>query len=92
MQFTDEGCPFVETDGVVTGLVFPNAEGFQAPGTEDPPLVYSYFGAGSSAAMAQEGEPISWGGGGGAADDRWTSVCQDTPVDGIFIVQDTPFD
>lgn len=93
VRFSDEGCPYVEADVSRTGLVFPNAEGFQAPGTDDPRLVYSYFGDGSSAAMAQEGEPISWGGGHRPADDeRWTSVCQDTPVDGIFIVQDTPFD
>ncbi|MCK0110561.1 hypothetical protein MWU75_00160 [Ornithinimicrobium sp. F0845] len=93
VEFTDEGCPVVETDGVRTGLIFPNAEGFQAPGTDDPRLVYSVFGDGSSAAMAQEGEPVSWGGGGGPADDeRWTSVCQESPVDAVFIVQDTPFD
>lgn len=92
VQFTDEGCPFVETDGVRTGLVFPNAEGFQAPDTDEPRMVYSVFGDGSSAAMAVEGEPVSWGGGGGAAEDeRWTSVCS-TAVDGVFIVQDTPFD
>lgn len=92
VAFTDEGCPFVDLDGWRTGLVFPNAEGFQAPGTADPRLVYAYFGDGSSAAMAEEGQPVSWGGGGGAADDeRWTSVCT-TPVDSVFIVQDTPFD
>lgn len=93
VEFSDEGCPFVETDGVRTGLVFPNAEGFQAPDTDEPRIVYSVFGDGTSAGMAVEGESVSWGGGGGAADDeRWTSVCAETPVDGVFLVQDTPFD
>jgi hypothetical protein len=38
-----------------------------------------------------EGEPISWGGGGAMDDEQWTSVCS-TPVDQVFVVQDTPFD
>lgn len=92
VEFTDEGCPFVEADGVRTGLVFPNAEGFQNPGTDDPRSIYAYFSDGSMGVMADEGQKISWGGGGGAADDeRWTSVCSNSPVDSVFLVQDTPF-
>ena len=93
VEFTDDGCPYVETDGVRTGLVFPNAEGFQAPGTDDPRLIYASFPEqGSTGMMAEEGQPIFWGGGGRAADDEhWTAVCQDSPVDAVFIVQDTPF-
>lgn len=91
VQFTDDGCPYVETDGWLTGLVFPNAEGFQNPDADEPRMVYTSFPDGSSGVMAVEGEPVSWGGGGGAADDeRWTSVCS-TPVDSVFLVQDTPF-
>ncbi|USQ76612.1 hypothetical protein [Ornithinimicrobium cryptoxanthini] len=90
VEFTDEGCPYVETDGFRTGLVFPNAEGFDNPDVEEPRMVYAYFDSGTSGMMAMEGEAISYGGGGGAADDeRWTSVCAQSPVDGIFIVQDT---
>lgn len=92
VEFTDDGCPYVEADGQRTGLVFPNAEGFDNPDTDEPRMVYAYFGDGSSGVMAVEGEQVSWGGGGGAPDDeRWTSVCS-TPVDSVFIVQDTPFD
>ena len=92
VEFTDQGCPYVETDGVRTGLAFPNAEGFQQPGTDDPRMIYAYFSDGSSGVMAQEGQPISWGGGfaPSAEDERWTSVCSDSPVDSVFIVQDTP--
>src|SRR5690606_1848816 len=92
VELTDDGCLYVETDGQRTGLVFPNAEGFDNPDTDEPRMVYAYFGDGSSGVMAVEGEQVSWGGGAGAPDDeRWTSVCS-TPVDSVFIVQDTPFD
>lgn len=92
VEFTDGGCPYVEADGQRVGLVFPNAEGFDNPHAEEPRMVYVSFGDGASAVMAIEGEPISWGGGGAAADDeRWTSVCAE-PVDSVFIVQDSPFE
>jgi hypothetical protein len=42
--------------------------------------------------MAMEGEVLSYGGGGGRADDeRWTSVCGESSVDAVFYVQDAPF-
>ena len=92
VAFTDEGCPYVEADGQRVGLVFPNAEGFQPPEGDEPRMVYSQFGDGASAVMAMDGGAISWGGGGGALDDeRWTSVCS-SPVDAVFVVQDSPFD
>lgn len=90
VRFTDEGCPFVEADGMTTGLVFPNAEGWRAPGTDDPRIVYAYFSDGSMGMMAEEGQSISWGGGGASDEELWTSVCS-APVDSIFVVQDTPF-
>lgn len=93
VEFTDEGCPYVETDGSRTGLVFPHAEGFDPPEGEGERGVYVMFGDGASAVMALEGEPVSWGGGGtGADDERWTAVCAQSPVDDVFIVQDSPFE
>lgn len=94
VEFTDENCPYVETDGVRTGLILPNAEGRRTPDGDGRRLVYASFPTqGATGLMAEEGQPVAWGGGGGAADDeRWTSVCGQSPVDAVFIVQDTPFD
>lgn len=89
VEFTDEGCPYVETDGVRTGLVFPNAEGFDNPDADDLLRVYAHFDDGTSGVMAEEGQPISWGGGGAPDEEMWTPVCPESPVDSVFIVQDT---
>lgn len=91
VEFTDEGCPYVETDGVRTGLVFPNAEGFENPQQDEPRMVYATFESGTSGAIAIEGEHGSWGGGGAAGREFWAPVCQESPVDNVFLVQDTLF-
>lgn len=96
VTFTDEGCPIIESQAddqpVVTGLIFPNAEGYRNPHDEDVPMIYSSFPNGTSGMMAMEGEMLSYGGGGGPADDeRWTSVCGESSIDAVFYVQDAPF-
>lgn len=96
VTFTEEGCPVIEAkpggNNVVTGLIFPNAEGLQSPRDGDVSMVYSTFPNGNTGMVAMEGEDISYGGGSGPGDDElWTSVCSESPVDGVFYVKDAPF-
>ncbi|WP_109472597.1 hypothetical protein [Ornithinimicrobium cavernae] len=93
VEFTEEGCPVADGPSGRTGLVFPNAEGFDNPDAEEPRMVYAYFEGGTSGVIAIEGEPGSWGGGYREPDHEfWTGVCQGEPVDRVFIVQDSPFE
>jgi hypothetical protein len=96
VTFTDEGCPVVESEqdeqSRVTGLIFPNAEGYRDPRDEDVQGIYSSFPNGSDGAMAFAGAAISYRGReAGAGDARWTAVCADAPVDAVFYVEDAPF-
>lgn len=80
-------CPVIEADGVVTGLILPNADGFrQSDGTLS---VYSWFPDGSSGLMVMDGEAVSYGGGYGPPDERWTDLCP--TVDQVARVYDRPF-
>lgn len=81
-------CPVIEADGVVTGLILPNAVGFRQPG--GTLSAYAWFPDGSSGLMVMEGEAVSFGGGYGPPDDpRWTELCP--AVDQVARVYDRPF-
>lgn len=80
-------CPVIEADGAVTGLILPNAEGFRQP--DGALSVYAWFPDGSSGLMVMDGEEVSYGGGYGPPDARWTELCP--TVDQVAWVYDRPF-
>lgn len=89
VRFTDEGCPYVQADGARTGLVFPNAQGFREPGTQDPRTVMGAFDDGTSGVMATEGEADGWGGGLTSDHGLWDAACGASPVEAVFVVVQT---
>ena len=86
-----DGCPtIVDADGT-TGLVLPNARGQRDP-AGGVAMILSSFPDGPEAVMATDGDLVSFAGGTGAgADivDQWENLCPDSPVDRLFVVQDT---
>ena len=95
VTFTAQGCPLLRPDAggasAAVGLLFPNAEGYRDPrvGAEPGPFVYSTFATGA-VMMAMDGDLAAYRGGSGPGDDeRWTARCGDTPVESVFLVQDT---
>ena len=55
-------------------------------------MILSSFPDGTETVMATDGDPVAFAGGTGAdsdIDDQWENLCPDSPVDRLFVVQDT---
>ncbi|KAB7741969.1 hypothetical protein GA707_17405 [Nostocoides sp. F2B08] len=92
VTMTADGCATVVREGEVVGLVLPNARGKRDPDGDDA-MILSSFPDGTETNMAMHGDPVSFAGSAtedsGPVVDQWTTLCPESPVDGLFIVQDT---
>lgn len=91
VSMTDDGCATVESADGVVGLVLPNAWGKHPEGDAGGVAIYSWF-PDSSGLMAEEGLRVSYGGGftelTSEFGEQWQTLCPDSPVDALFVVQD----
>lgn len=92
VTMTADGCATIVTDDGTTGLVLPNARGKREPSVGTV-MILSTFPDGTQTNMAMDGDPVSFAGGesgdSGDVAEQWDSLCPDSPVDRLFIVQDT---
>lgn len=86
-----DGCATIVDGDDTTGLVLPNARGKRDP-VGGSAMILSSFPDGTETTMATDGDLVSFAGGTvSSADvaDQWENLCPDSPVDRLFIVQDT---
>ena len=92
VTMTADRCATIVTDDGTTGLVLPNARGKREPSLGSV-MILSTFPDGTETNMAMDGDPVSFAGGtaGDSGDvvEQWDSLCPGSPVDRLFIVQDT---
>ncbi len=93
ITLTDAGCPTMrDSGGTTVGLVFPNAEGFDDPHTDEVPSIYSSFPNGTSGVVATHGQLLALKGvSAPPSDPTWAVRCASTPVGSVFYVHDAPF-
>lgn len=93
VTMTEDGCAVVLSGEPprTTGLVLPHAHGQYLD--DGRPVIYSEFPDGSGALMAEEGLEVSFAGGStaraGELGEQWDRLCPASPVDSLFVVQDT---